>query len=240
MEEKTYTEGIKPEGKFYRWFDNYWYHYKWHTLAALFVAIVLVVCTLQMCEKQKEDTTFLYAGPRQLSGEEVENIRGVLNAVMPEDYDKDGKKYAGIVDYLIYSEEQIKEIEASTDAYGVAVDVNNQYITNNYESYYDYLLSGESAVCFLDPHLYTELRKNGRLMTLVSVLGEDSGYGSESCGIILGKTEIYEEYSALRVLPEDTVVCVLKQVVMGRISNDEVYENELDIFRAIVNYTEEK
>jgi len=242
MEDKTYTEGInvKPEGKFYKWFDNYWYHYKWVTLGAIFVVIMIFICTLQMCEKKQEDTTVLYGGPVQLSAAEVDSIKGVVAAVMPEDFDGDGQKYAAMVEYLLYSESQIKEIEASTDAYGVAIDVNNQYITQNYESYYDYLLSGESAICFLDPHLYTELKKSGRLLPLVDALGTDSGYEKDDYGIYLGKTEIYEEYSALRVLPEDTVVCILRQVVAGRISNDKAYANEIKLFDAIVNYSKEE
>ena len=242
MEDKTYTEGIniKPEGKFYKWFDNYWYHYKWITLGAIFVVVMLVICTLQMCEREQEDTTILYAGPCQLSASEMESIKGVINAVMPEDFDGDGQKYTGMVEYLLYSESQIKDIEASTDQYGVAVDVNNQYITNNYENYYDYLLSGESAICFLDPHLYTELKRSGRLLPLVSALGEDSGYKPDDYGLVLGKTEIYEEYSALRALPEDTVVCIMRQIVAGRISNDKVYENELALFEAIVMFSKDE
>ena len=242
MEEKdkVYTEGIRPQGKFYKWFDNYWYHYKWITIGVIFAIFIVTVCTLQTCERKKEDTTILYAGPCQLSVSEMDSIKGVVSAVMPKDYDGDGNKYTGMIEYWLCSEEQVKDIEASTDEYGAHGYVNRQQLKDNYESYYDYLMAGETAICFLDPHLYTELKRAGRLLPLVDALGADSGYEPDDYGIVLGLTEIYEEYSALRAMPEDTVVCVLRQVVVGRISNDKNYQNDLEIFEAIVMYSEKE
>ena len=237
--EKTYTEGIKSESKFSKWFDNYWYHYKWITIGVIFFVAVIIICSLQYGEKQKEDITVLYAGPYQLSAREANSIQGVFNAVMPEDFDGNGEKYTGMVEYLIYSEDQIKEIEAETDEYGVSIDVNNQTITANYDRYYEYIVVGESAICLVDKHLYSKLSMYGRLLPLVTALGEDSGYEEDEYGLYLGSLDIYKEFSALRVLPEDTVLCILRQTVVGKISNDKNYQNELDMFGAIVNYSKD-
>ncbi len=234
--DKIYTEGIKPKSDFYKWLDNYWYHYKWITIGVVFLLVVLVVCTLQMCEKEKEDTTILYAGPCQLSAEEAENIKAVFNAVMPEDYDGDGKKNTAMIYYQIYSEEQIKEVEASTDELGISIEVNRNYITQNQDNYYQYLLTGETSICLVDPNLYYVLVRENRLAPVVTALGTDSGYEDDDYGIILGKTEIYEAYSALRVLPEDTVICILRANFVGRTSDEEVYKNDLEIFEAVVEY----
>jgi hypothetical protein len=167
----------------------------------------------------------------------MDSIKSVINAVMPKDYDGDGNKYTGMIENWLCSEEQVKEIEAETDAYGVHGYVNRQQLTDNFESYYDYLMAGETAICFLDPYLYTELKRAGRLLPLVEALGADSGYEPDDYGIVLGKTDIYKDYSALRAMPEDTVVCVLRQIVVGRISNDLNYSNDLEIFEAIVMYS---
>lgn len=232
-EKKIYTEGIKPQSKFAKWFDNYWYHYKWITIGVIFFIVIVTVCTLQMCERENEDTVVLYAGPYQLSTQQIEGIRGVFNTLLPEDFDGDGKKYTGIVNYLIYSEEQIKEIEAQTDELGVRLDVNNQYITQNYKSYYDYVLVGESPVCLIDQHLYYELAKEGRLLPLSIALGEDSGYEIDDYGIVLGKTDVYADYSALRVLPEDTVLCILRKTVT---KSETEYEADKALFCALAGY----
>ena len=237
--DKAYTEGIQFKSKFAKWFDNYWYHYKWITIGVAILLVTILVCTVQMGEKQAEDITILYAGPYKLSGQEADAIKGVFNAVMPEDFDGNGEKCTGMVEYLIYSEEQIKQIEAQTDDMGAHIDVNNQHITNNYEHYYDYVIVGETAICLLDPSLYKELSKYGRLLPIATALGEDSGFESDINGIYLGETKIYEEYSALRVLPKDTVICFLRQTVVGKISKDNNYQNEIDMLRAIVNYSKD-
>ena len=240
MEDKVYTEGIRPQGKFGKWFENYWYHYKWITIGVIFAIFIVTVCTLQTCEMKKEDVTILYSGPRQLSVAEMDSIKSVVNTVMPEDYDGDGNKYTGMIEYWICSKAQIEEIEASTDEYGAHGYVNRQQVTDNNKKFSDYIMGGETSICFLDPHLYTQLKNAGRLLPLVDALGKDSGYEADDYGIVLGMTDIYKEYSALRAMPEDTVICILRQTVAGRISKDKNYQNDLEIFKAIVTYSKEE
>lgn len=35
--------------------ENYWYHYKWHTIIGLFFIITILVCTVQCASKEKPD-----------------------------------------------------------------------------------------------------------------------------------------------------------------------------------------
>lgn len=235
--EKTYTEGIQFKSKFARWFDNYWYHYKWVTLGAIFLVIVIIVAVFQSVEKKKEDITLVYAGPTYITPSQTVSIQEVFNTVMPEDFDGNGEKYTAMVEYLVYSEDQIKKLEAETDENGEQVDINNQVATDNFENFQTYVLVGESAICFVDEHLYRNLSVHDRLLPLNVALGADSGYEDDEYGLRLGSLDLYEDYSALRKLPEDTVVCILRKTVSGKISKDKNYENELSMFRAIVNYS---
>ena len=63
----------KPQGElhlrspFLKKLDNFFYHYKWHTVAALFLAIVIIVCSLQTCSKESYDVEIMYAGPKNLN-----------------------------------------------------------------------------------------------------------------------------------------------------------------------------
>ena len=102
--EKTYTEGIQFKSKFARWFDNYWYHYKWVTLGAIFLVIVIIVAVFQSVEKKKEDITLVYAGPTYITPSQTVSIQEVFNTVMPEDFD--GKVFSihggGWENYLLY------------------------------------------------------------------------------------------------------------------------------------------
>ncbi len=237
--DKTYTEGIQVKSKFVKWLDNYWYHYKWITIGVAFLLVVLIVGISQANAKRKEDVTLVYAGQYQLNVRETDAIRSVFNAVMPEDFDGNGEKYTGIVEYQIYSEEQIKKLEAETDEVGVHLDVNNQHNTTNYQNFYDYVKVGESAICLLAPWLYKELNGSGRLLPIATALGEGCGYDEDVNGVYLEDTELYKEYSALRVLPGDTVICFLRQPVLGKIANDENYQNEIEMLRAILTYSKD-
>ena len=85
--EKAYTEGIQFKSKFAKWFDNYWYHYKWITIGAVFLIVVIIVSIVQSVEKKKEDITLVYAGPEYITATQTASIQDVFNAVMPEDFE---------------------------------------------------------------------------------------------------------------------------------------------------------
>ena len=53
--------------RFRIWLDNYIYHYKWHTIIALFLVFTITVCSVQMCDKESYDVYVVYAGDYQVS-----------------------------------------------------------------------------------------------------------------------------------------------------------------------------
>ena len=228
---------IKPQGRFLSWLDNYWYHYKWVTIVVAFFVIVFSVCALQMCSKEKNDVIIVYAGGTFVSPEKAENLKSVMNAVMPEDFDGDGAKNVALVKYEIYSAEQIKEIEAQTDANGEGLYVDRAYNSSNYSDFYDYIQLGQSSICFLDTWVFEELKASNRLVQLSEVLGY-TPQGSDDFGVRLGDLNVYDAYAALRVLPEDTVVCLLTPLVFGNSSDEEYYQRECDMFEAILGYAD--
>lgn len=238
MEEKIPAAEIKDNSKFLKWLDNYWYHYKMPTVIVLFISIVLLVCTLQMCNADEgQDITVLYSGPFLMTGSEHENFRNVLNYVMPEDFNEDGRKYTEIITYQVASEEQLKAMEAETDENGKPLySINRQYYTNEYSNYSNMLTTGEFALCFLDPWLYEGLASADRLKDLAEVLGEVPEGAVGNCGIRLGDTAMYQYYDVLKVLPEDTVICLLKPYIFGETSKEDIYARSVDMFKAIVEF----
>lgn len=229
-ETKIHTEGIKSDTKVQKWLDNFWYHYKWHTVITLFFVIVILVCTLSTCGRETYDSTVLYAGPAYLDSEKKSGVEAVLEAVMPDDKSGDGEKNVFLNTFLIYSKEQIEEIEAETDEEGRHLDVDNSTITKNSENFYDYLMTGETSLCLLDPSLFEALLSNERLAEI-----EEGVWG-----VRLGDLSIYENYAVLRELPEDTVVCFLRQNLIGGNSDDEVYENDRRLLDAILEFGREQ
>lgn len=238
--DKEYTEGISVEkSKFLKWLDNYWYHYKWVMVIVAFFLIVGIICTAQMCGREKEDLIVVYAGRNTLSVEEQSNLARALEAVAPEDFDGNGDKNIAVTTYSILSEEQIKEIQSETDEEGKSLFVDNSYNSKQYETYSNYIMTGESSVLFLDPWLFENLRSADRLATVEDIIGyvPDSAYGEY--GVRLGDTKLYETYGVMQLLPEDTVICILRPYVAGNSSKEEYYARETAMFEALVTFGKE-
>ena len=239
----------RTHGKLYLWFDNFWYHNKWKTLGCLFLAVVILVCTLQMCQKEdKGDIMVLLAGPYNLSNDQVayNDLRACLARYLPADYDENGKKQVDLDAHAIYSAEQIKELQSSVDEDGNPIRINTAANSQNYEHYNRRMMLGESSVLFLDPWLYEQLagNKNGEyLMDIVETFGAqpEGALSFEKdgkvhiYGVRLGDTALYRNNKAVsNVLPEDTVVCLLAPYLMSTSNDPEVYRNAKSFYAALV------
>ncbi|MBO5841684.1 MAG: hypothetical protein J6R46_01665, partial [Clostridia bacterium] len=81
--------------------------------------------------------------------------------------------------------------------------------------------TGEYSLCFASPYVYEQLLK---------------GYAVEGKTVRLGDTDFYLYNEAVQVLPADTVVCLLRQFMVGQSSKDEIYNRSVALFDAIVAY----
>lgn len=235
-DQKNPNGEIVLQGRFAKWFENFWYHYKWVTIGVAAAVVIVLVCVLQTCSKKNEDIMLTYAGPAVLSIAELEDVSAVMNHVMPYDLNKNGEKDTSWVTYQIYSEEQIKS-EAETDENGKTQSyIDRNFNTEQYQTYSSYLKTGETSIFFLDPWLYEELVATDHLAKLSDVLDTVPEGAIGECGVRLGDTDLYEKYTVLRKLPADTVVCLMKPYVIGKSSDEDAYRFECEMFRAIVTY----
>ena len=112
MEEEKYNLGDSDgmnfkKGRFAAWFENFWYHYKWHTIAIFFIIIVVTICTVQMCSKEEYDIHIIYAGSYDVRGQDSENdisayetMQKSLNEAVG-DFDGNGKITSSLVNDLL-------------------------------------------------------------------------------------------------------------------------------------------
>lgn len=233
MNDKEYTGGIVVEGKTASRLDNFWYHYKWHTLITLFFVIVFVVCSVQMCTTKRSDTLVMYAGSEQLDDNEQKNIVKIF-----EHLAQDEGTSVGITAYNVLSEDEIRELEAETDEDGKPLFVNRSFYTEQYQVYHSYLMTGESSVMILSEWLYRELETAGRLRPISELTDSvDAEALVGECGIALAKTDLYEKYDALKSLPEDSVICLVKpNFGMGKNSKEKNYKRDEALFVAIAEF----
>ncbi len=235
--EKIQDQGIyiKKDEKV-SWAENFWYHYKWAIIGIAVAAVILFVCIVQSCSKREEDILIVYAGPAYLTQTQLSSVVEVMGNTMPRDFDENGDKFVIFDMFQIFSEEQIKEITAQTDANGKQGYVDRTRNSNNYDQYNKYVLTGDSSIYFLDPTLYQTLKTNDRLCKLSDVLADTPEGAIDEYGVRLGDTALYKEYGVLHVLPEDTVICIARPFVAGtKTSKEKYYNREKEMFSAIVD-----
>ena len=227
MNENKYdSTEIVSENRVYNKLQNFWYHNKWTVIVVAFFVCVVVVCTLQMFGKEKYDVSIVYGGTAHMESDERAAFVGALQGILPEDYDNNGKKAVGLVEYQIFSEKEIyTEVEKEVD--GELVTVKEPMVALNWNTeQYSSMQSavsktGEYSLCFASPYVYEQLLK---------------GYAVEGKAVRLGDTDFYLYNEAVQVLPADTVVCLLRQFMVGQSSKDEIYNRSVALFDAIVAY----
>ena len=221
----------KEHGKAYKWLDNFWYHYKWHTIIITFLVVVITVCTIQSFKTVKYDMKILYAGSKHLESHEVENIQEIFNGLVPEDVNDDGEIALAVNKYYILSEEQLKEADKNYDA-------NRN--SNDYDNFHSYMQTGDASIMLLEKWLYDEM-PDGSLCKLSELFGDNLPKGAiDEYGVRLGDTDIYHAYPALQKLPEDTVICLqvpLYHEKKLKKSTQKLYEIEKSTLVAFLTYS---
>lgn len=76
--------------------ENYWYHYKWHTWAAVFIVLVLIVCIKSMVDKPRYDYEIMLINSKGVMDDAVTAMEEEL-AKYGEDLNGDGEVTVGVV-----------------------------------------------------------------------------------------------------------------------------------------------
>ena len=149
----------------------------------------------------------------------------------------DEKLLLGLTQYQVYSKAQIESLRAETHEDEEPVFINSEFNSQSYEDLYTYIMTGDTAILFLDPWLYHELRKNERLLPMNELFKTmPAGIDEHGYGITISETEIYRYYGVMQKLPAETVMCFLKPQVIGKTSKEKNYTLMKETFCAIVNF----
>jgi hypothetical protein len=227
MNEKTEAPEIKSDSKLLKWLDNFWYHYKWHTLIIGFFLLTLIVCLSQCTRRENKDVGVTIACNLTLTESESKALETALGEAVGEDYDKNGLKQATALLYSIFNEEQLKAIYTEVDPVTGETSFDNsgyqvakQHNAERIENLQTYIMTGDCAVWFVSPYVYETMMRD-KLPVVKTVQ--------------LGQTDFYRYYDALKVLPEDTVM-VLIRPVMGYMAKDENYRKAEAFVNAIESF----
>ena len=219
--------------------ENYWYHYKWHTLAALFVLIVTVVIIVQCSSRQSYDVYILYAGDKAISTSKSNPERQkFLNSFggVTSDFDKDGEINVGFKHLYSPDEEELERL-AELEKKGEG-EIPYRLISQDKSSLDSLLMQSEYYLLLLDKAVFDSYSEKGRIASVLPYLPEGFDgnvvQGADGAtGVYLKDTDFYK-LEGICELPEDTVVCLRLLGGMATEKDWARFYESAEVFKRIV------
>ena len=249
---KEPTGEIVVNNRFFKWLDNFWYHYKWTVIVVGFFVLVFVVCFSQCVQKVDINIPVVYAGGYQPTDAErlswTEEDRSAIKDVLSSLYRRSGgdeTKNVGFLTYNVYTEEQLRamatekpEKEGESEKFSpYAFNAAKQNNIAEFDAFANYMGTGECSIWLLSEYVYEEKKVSDRAMPLSEIWGAEIPEGAyDAYAIRLGDTALYRYYDALHVLPEDTLIVLTRGWIMGASSDEATYESYLRLYRAMVDF----
>ena len=236
-----------PAGRsrFFRWLENLWYHYKWHLIIGAFFLMVLIVALVQCNAREHTDLTVSFAGGAALTEAEQTALCAAFEAVMPSDFDGNGTKKVALTANSIYTEAELRSMysffdeETQTEMVDLATYQGAvHYNTERFQNVSTYLMTGECAIWLVSPYVYEQANLKAiavHLNDLSDLLAGVSYTAYDDCAIKLADTGFYQTYQAVQLLPEDTLI-VLIRVVVGETAKESTFDQCKQMYRAILQF----
>ena len=239
MSEKFNTDmGKEPKSGFLAWLDNFWYHYKWHSIISLFLVFTISVCTLQMCSKESYDIHILYAGSHAFSRQSVDGdvpeyykTKSTVSR-FASDFDGNGEVNVSLRDLFLPTTEQMKDLGESE--YQRAYEDRTNITT--------IMASSDYFLMFLSPEVYESYKDERRFMNIAVLcpeLPESAFYGEGGMALKLSSLDA-SDVSGLSSLPSDTVICLRSTNFSSHLnkkSNKEAYERAEKTLLKLIEYS---
>ncbi len=211
MEEKY--EGGEIVSPFMKKLDNFWYHYKWHSLIALFFVLVITVCSVQMCTREEYDIHILYAGPNDIkktADEGLSDYRILYTSLKlaTSDYDGNGEVNPNLQTLFLPSAEEIEKINASLPT---GYEVQTQVVTENGDQFNSLMILSDYYLCILSEANYLAYRDRGEgfFVSLAPYVGENEvEYYDERKEAVYLDSLAFGELPGCADLDETTVICL--------------------------------
>ena len=249
-------EAVLQKGKFARWLENFFYHYKWHTAAVAFILIVAIVCTATMCGREKADVHIVYAGGKDISTNRDgsdrsphESLVSVLTG-MADDFNKDKKKIVNLETFYWLSTEEINALNSDENEDN---DINltmKSSIAQGFEDI-DRLMtlkaSSQYYVWFISPSLYDYYADKldeadvdiGAFFTGLDSFATANPdvvyYDDTHTAIKLSSLKAYQN-TELYMLPEDTLLILRSHSGIGNKSSKKAFEASRSYIKNLINY----
>lgn len=210
-------------GKVWRWLDNFWYHYKWHTIFTAIIVFTVLFCTLSMCRRKEPDYYFYYVGPGEFTSNQQ---RAIINS-LGEKSGEDGRDATLSISFLfVMTNDQIARFGEEHADDGLTV--NGGQIMQNRDLLSDEILTGNAILFFMDPEVLAETQQSsGAFLEIRPFAPEgtpDEAFSGEY-GIKLNYT-VFASDPAFAAFPEGTVIAIRNGIsALTLFQRDKALEN---------------
>ena len=225
--------------EFLKKLDNFWYHYKWHTIFTVFFLSVILICTVQCVQKEDPDAMILYSGPEVITAEGKTVIGNILAGRLDKDHNGDGSKIVSLTDVVILSDEQIKEKEEEAKLEGEVLYYDPTKRTDAFNQAKNWLVSGEMLIAILDPFVYEKFEGTNLFVPLDEIFDEIPAAAHDDYAIALDCLDFVQYNPELKEAFSGAVMCLVKPTAISMLSGnaaEEWYGVHLSLFRRIVNF----
>ena len=228
MEKKTGTKGLTFKQKM----QNYWYHYKWHTLAGLFILFVGAIIVFSKISTPEPDTLLYYGGPAYFSEDAVQSVENAFATVMSEDKNGDGKKVTQLIVTTVLSGDQIATKVLDAREEGELLYMGDLSAAD--AQYKQEILYGLGIICLLDKSHFEESKDRfAKFEDLLPAEAIPEGIFADGKGILLSDTAFGKYFEVFAGLPKDTVLCIKKQAVH---MEDDTYADAVEILEDVLRF----
>ena len=224
--ERIPEENLNVKLKSSKWIENFWYHYKWHTVSAVAVLLIFTILILQMFTKTSYDVNILYAGHYEIErvspdGEKppysslVDDLKNIFS-----DYNNDGNVNISLLNLLVMNESEVKE-HYGDDAINY---LNSTLIKEDTDKLFQIMVYGDYYLCLLSERLFLEYDESYGdkiFSSLTQYISEGQCEMINERGIYLSSLNCYT-LDEFKNLPSDTVVCLRRvSEIKGVVNKDE-------------------
>ena len=242
------------KGRFGLWFENFWYHYKWHTIVTIFLILTVTICTVQMCSKEEYDVHIIYAGSENIRGQKTENDISMYETVIKslneavEDFDENGSASASLEALYMLTAGEIAEIEkelAELKANGEgSYELNYVQLNENEATFRDRITFSDYYVFIISEPVYKAYQTVEYDIPMFASLSELVEEGTEvkfldEYAIYLSSTE-FGKLPGLCDLPENTLITLRSvSALSSHFSKNETeaqYNNAKQVVKNMINY----
>ena len=220
--------------KFGKWLDNFWYHYKFHTICVVVLLLIVTVCVVQCASRPANPDAYIcYAGRKDLrptsKNTAAQDMEAVLKGMATTALDTEDPQIT-LFHYLIITASDNPTTQnlslSNIETLKAQLDVAGSYLYLLDESLYN---------------VYTQTAGGAHYMTEVAPYlkeGSNVELTPDGRGVYLRSTALYSQ-PGFSSLPEDTVLCLrISFTISGAMNGKKqqaFYKDQEALFAHLIN-----